>query len=138
MCHPQDQTDMPSENESPAHLEPFKSSIDQKDHKDWQKYQLSLSLKEHSMRSEAMLNYRLTKDYLRNHASKYDQDNLDDQEVARHLEMLISIASQVEHFSFESWREARKAKRFSNAALIMAAATFAINLPILSYALLNW
>lgn len=121
-----------------AHLERFEASIDQKDLEDWQKYQLSLSLTEHSMRSDAMLNYRLTKDYLNNHAAKYDHDDLTDQESSNHLRMLVSIASQTEHFSFESWREAKKAKRFSNAALIMAAATFAINLPILSYALLNW
>ncbi len=118
---------MPNETTHSTSLDPFKSTMNQKDLEDWQKYQISLSLSEHSMRSAAMLNYRLTMDFLQNSASKYHPENLTVDEVSNHLRMITSIVSQIEHFSFESWREARKAKERSTVLVITALTIMFLN-----------
>lgn len=119
---------MTSEATSPHHLEASNSCIDQKDLEDWKKYQVSMSLREHSMRNEALLNFRLTKNFLREHAPNYDKVALTDEEASHHLRMITSMVSQIEHFSFEGWRDARKAKNISYATLILvlAVSTFSV------------
>lgn len=119
---------MTSENISPNHPEPSNSSIDPKDLEDWQKYQSSMSLREHSMRNEALLNLRLTKNFIREHASKYDKAALTDEEISHHLKIITEMVSQIEHFSFESWRDARKARNISYATLIVVLAISAFSI----------
>lgn len=128
---------MSDETTHSASQDPFKSTMNEKDLEDWQKYQLSLSLSEHSMRSAAMLNYRLTKDFLQNSASKYHPENLTVEEVSHHLRMITSIVSQIEHFSFESWRDARKAKKLANVIVIAALAVILLNLATLIFLILK-
>lgn len=122
---------MTSENMHPNNPEPTNSGIDQRDLEDWQKYQLSMSLREHRMKNEALLNYRLTKNFLREHASDYDKDALTLEETSQHLRMITSMVSLIEHYSFESWRDARKARNISYATLIVVLAVFAISLAIM-------
>lgn len=124
---------MNSGNMNPNYPEKSNSSNDQQDLKDWQKYQLSMSAREHSMRNEALLNYRLTKGFLGEHASKYDKKALTDEETSHHLRMIASMVSQIEHFSFESWRDARKARNISYATLIVVLALSAFNIAMLFF-----
>lgn len=83
------------------------------------------------MKNEALLNYRLTKNFLREHASDYDKDALTLEETSQHLRMITSMVSLIEHYSFESWRDARKARNISYATLIVVLAVFAISLAIM-------
>lgn len=124
---------MSYENISPKHPEPSNSNIDQRDLEDWQKYQLSMSLRKHRMKNEALLNYRLTKNFLREHASDYDKDALTLEETSQHLRMITSMVSLIEHYSFESWRDARKARNISYATLIAVLTISAFSLAMLFF-----
>jgi hypothetical protein len=88
---------------------------------DWREYQLSLSKSEHRERVIALRNMRMTKRFIQHEAPKFDSLPLSELEASNHLRSLINQASQIEHFSFETWREVRRIKLATFISLGLAA-----------------
>jgi len=99
---------------------------------EWRKYQLSLSIREQEELVVALRNSRMTKDFVLNGAPKYDPDPLSELETSNHLRSLINQVSQIEHFSFETWREVRRIRLVSYIAIALGIALAFISLRLLS------
>ena len=107
-------------------LDRMKEDARKTDLDDWRAYQLSLSKSEHRQRVVALRNVRMTKHFIFNEASKYDPLPLSELEASNHLRSLINQLSQIEHFSFETWREVRKIRLATLIALGMSALTICL------------
>ncbi|MCL7404905.1 hypothetical protein MWN63_02780 [Paradonghicola geojensis] len=84
---------------------------------EWQSYEMALSPNEHRLRNEAMRNFRMTNRFIADCADSYDPEALSKVGMSHHLRMATLIASKVEHYSFETWREVRRIRRILNLAL---------------------
>ena len=104
-------------------LDRMKEDARKTDLDDWRAYQLSLSKSEHRERVVALRNVRMTKHFIFNEASKYDPLPLSELEASNHLRSLINQVSQIEHYSFETWREVRRTKLATFISLGMSALT---------------
>ena len=93
---------------------------------DWREYQLSLSKSEHKERVIALRNMRMTKRFIQHEAPKFDSLPLSELEASNHLRSIINQVSQIEHFSFETWREVRKIRLATFISLGMSALTLCI------------
>jgi hypothetical protein len=98
---------------------------------EWRRYQLSLSMPERKELAEALRNSRMTKHFVLNEAPKYDHDPLSELEASNHLRSLINQVSQIEHFSFETWREVRRIKLVSYIAIALGVALALVSLCLL-------
>lgn len=98
----------------------------------WRRYQLSLSIREQEELVDALRNSRMTKHFVLNEAPKYDPDPLSELQASNHLRSLINQVSQIEHFSFETWREVQRLKFLSYIAIALGFALAIISLFLLS------
>ena len=88
----------------------YEKTLPELDLVDWQKYQVSLSRVEMRMQRAAMLNVRTTRRFLAENISKGLEDKLSEEETSAYVRMMIGQLSQIEHWSFEAWREARRSR----------------------------
>jgi hypothetical protein len=78
------------------------------DQADWLRYQMSLSTAERRMKAEALLNFRITLRSIETEVGCGDRDGLTESEKSSYIRMMFNQLSQIEHWTFESWREARR------------------------------
>lgn len=87
------------------------------DLKFWQSYETAITPDEHRLRNEAMHNFRMTNRFIADRADSFDPEALSKVGMSHHLRMATLIASKVEHYSFETWREVRRLRRLLNLAV---------------------
>ena len=81
-----------------------------KDLEEWQDYQLSLSKAEQKLHHKAMMMHRFTEDYIDEQLDKDELQQMSDNERDLTIKQLTSQVSQIEHWTFEALREARRAR----------------------------
>lgn len=86
--------------------------------KEWQEYQISLSKAEQKLHQKAMMLHRLTEDYIDEHLDKDQLQQMSDDERDLRIKQLTSQVSQIEHWTFEALREARRARIAAQVILI--------------------
>ncbi len=89
-------------------LDEFMKKLPAMDQADWLRYQRSLSTAERRMKVEALLNYRITLRSIQTEVGCGDRDVLTESEKSSYIRMMFNQLSQIEHWTFESWREARR------------------------------
>lgn len=85
---------------------------------EWQNYHLSLSKAEQKLHHKAMMMHRFTEDYIDEQLDKDELQPMSDNERDLRIKQLTSQASQIEHWTFETLREARRARIIAQAILI--------------------
>lgn len=103
----------------------YEKSLPDLDLADWQQYQMSLSRVEMRMKHAAMLNVRTTRRFLAEN-SKGSEDKLSEEETSAHIRMMIGQLSQIENWSFEAWREARRSRIASTISATIGVAGLAL------------
>ena len=78
--------------------------------KEWQEYQLSLSKAEHKLYHKAIMMHRFTEEYINEQLDIDQKQKMSDNERDLRIKLLTSQVSQIEHWTFEALREARKAR----------------------------
>ena len=101
----------------------FEKGLPEKDRADWQRYQMSLSVAERRMQGDAMRNVRMTLRYLDKEVGEGAHSDLTEAEKSSFIRMMLNQLSQLEHISFEAWRETRRARI---AMTISAAVNFSL------------
>ena len=85
---------------------------------EWQDYQLSLTKAEQKLHHKAMMMHRFTEDYIDEQLDKNELQQMRDNERDLRIKQLTSQVSQIEHWTFEALREARKARVTAQVILI--------------------
>ena len=101
-------------------LAAWEKALPERDRADWHRYQMALSIPEMRMKADAMLNVRLTLRYLSDGPGQEVENNLTESEKSSYLRMLVNQLSQIEHWSFETWRETRRSRMTLTISMVFA------------------
>ena len=85
---------------------------------EWQDYQLSLSKTEQKLHHEAMMMHRFTEEFIDEQLDRDELQKMSDNERDLRIKQLTSQVSQIEHWTFEALREARRARVTAQLILI--------------------
>ena len=91
---------------------------------EWQDYVLSLSKAEQKLHHKAMMMHRFTEEFIDEQLDKDELLQMSDNERDLRIKPLTSQVSQIEHWTFEALREARKTR--VTAQLILITLLFAL------------
>lgn len=104
----------------------YEKALPDLDLAEWKQYQMSLSSDEIRMQAEAMLNVRRTHRFLAKEIAQGDASNWSQKETGVYIRMMVHQLSQIEHWSFEAWREARRSRLASTTSLAINVACFVL------------
>ena len=89
-----------------------------KDLEEWQDYQISLSKAEQKLHHKAMMMHRFTEEFIDEQLDRDELQQMSDNERDLRIKQLTSQVSQIEHWTFEALREARRARITAQTILI--------------------